>query len=142
MFGLIILLVVTSANVAQPAAAKGDRTQLGMWLEISDTKGQNIAFASTDQPINITSSLSSADGLYNLPFVVVLQALDKRGVTDFLQLRSSELFKEGVSTTTIFWQPDKVGKYELKVFAISNLTNPGSFDLLSYIRSKCSKTMY
>ena len=135
--GLVVALVVSVISVSIPAYAKTERYKLGMaGLEIKDTKGEIQDYAVVGKSVTITSKVSATKNQYvDLPFTLIAEIRGENGVTVFLQAIGHEkrvLDTEGYTVTDILWRPDEVGKYQIGVITISNLTCP---EILSWYRN-------
>jgi hypothetical protein len=63
------------------------------------------------------------------PFVVLIEVRESSGVTVFLALQSGILDPSGTTDIGVLWQPNQAGKFEVRTFAITNIT--GEAELLS-----------
>lgn len=134
--GLIVLLVVTVFSFSIPAYAKTERYKLGMALELKDEKGEIQEYATLGQPLVVTSKVMPTRSQYaDLPYTLITEIRDENGITVYLQFimhKRLELNEEGYVVTKISWLPDEMGKREIRVMTISNLTNA---EILSWYRN-------
>jgi hypothetical protein len=63
------------------------------------------------------------DGGAEQPFVALIEVRDSMGITVYLAWQSGDLEPEGSTAIEVSWTPDVSGKYEVRTFAVSSLTN-------------------
>jgi hypothetical protein len=85
-------------------------------------------------PYRVGTSLTLSTTLANnndqiQPFVVLIEVRESSGVTVFLALQSGILDPSGTRDVGVLWQPNQAGKFEVRTFAITNIT--GEAELLS-----------
>jgi hypothetical protein len=78
-------------------------------------------------PYRVGTSLTLSTTLANnndqvQPFVVLIEVRESSGVTIFLALQSGILDPSGTTDVGVLWQPNQAGKFEVRTFAITNIT--------------------
>jgi hypothetical protein len=86
------------------------------------------AIGDGDGPLAVGTQLGLSttienDGSAEQPFVALIEVRDSTGITVYLAWQSGNLEPAGTTAIEVSWIPDVSGKYEVRTFAVSSLTN-------------------
>jgi len=112
-------------NFTSAAASTGGGCDIVIMLppELKDADGNFISSAHLDDPVLISTIFANCTD-EEIPFTVVIEVRDEDDVTLYLQFQSGRLDAKADSELSLAWTPEKPGKYELRTFALSDLTLP------------------
>lgn len=90
---------------------------------LKDMQGNLLPATSTGQLVIISAvAVNSRDD--PVSFVIIMEARDEVGVTQFLQFKSGNVEGNGSIELDVSWKPAKVGNHQLRTFLISNFEKP------------------
>lgn len=142
MPGLIITLALTSLSslsgssyATEAASYAGNNASLtapilkdasGKPLTTPPKVGQMVVISTTLASNGTTSSnASSTSADSSIPFIVIVEARNELGITEYSQFAIGRLMNGNSSSEVgLSWTPDASGRYELKAFALSDLNDP------------------
>lgn len=142
MLGLIIALALTSSSLSgssyatEAASYVGNNASLtapilkdptGKPLTTLPKVGQMVVISTTLASNTTNSNASSASADSSIPFIVIVEARNELGVTEYSQFAIGRLMNGGSNSSSevgLSWTPDASGVYELKAFALSDLNDP------------------
>jgi len=86
------------------------------------------AIGDEDSPLAVGTQLGLSTTIENdrsaeQPFVALIEVRDSMGITVYLAWQSGNLDPAGSTAIEVSWTPDASGKYEVRTFAVSSLTN-------------------
>lgn len=124
--------VITMAALSQLSyAADSDIINATLTTPIlKDATGKELSSpAKVGQLVIISTTLlsnSSSTAANNsiVPFVIMIEARDELGISQYSQFAIGSLNLDAKSEVGISWTPKEAGTYELKALALSELNNP------------------
>ena len=86
------------------------------------------AIGDEDSPLAVGTQLGLSttienDGGADQPFVALIEVRDSMGITVYLAWQSGDLEPESSTAIEVSWTADVSGKYEIRTFVVSSLTN-------------------
>ncbi len=97
---------------------------------MKDLRGNDLTELDARVQAVISTSITNNN---NLPqqFAAIVEVRDEDGFTVYLQWQTGTLQANGRTNIGLSWTPDAPGTYEIRTFAISNLSNPAVLSTVS-----------
>lgn len=119
MFSVALLLLFALAII--PLSILVDPTPRG--VIVRDLEGNNITRITEGQQITLNVAFADNSSI-SQPFIGLLEMRDTDGVTIFLGWQSGALQSGSETMFGMSWIAEKAGDYQIRQFALSNLTSP------------------
>ena len=126
MFSVALLLLFALAII--PISILVDPTPRG--VVVRDLEGNYVTSITTGQQVtlNVAFSINSS---VSQPFIGVLEMRDADGVTIFVGWQTGTLQNTRQTEFSMSWIAEKAGDYQIRQFALSNLTSPVVLDIVT-----------
>ncbi len=126
-FAIKVTCCLLVASVAFPAMDLQYATAQGCRLELTSptlkSDSTELEGVTEGQQYFITAMLSNCNHV-DISLVVIIEARNSEGVTEYLSARSATLMANDQLEVGVPWVPAHVDSYELRSFIISDLNNP------------------
>jgi hypothetical protein len=96
---------------------------------IYDTRGNIIQNSTIGHPVVISKNFTNNSG-NEIDFTLLIEVRDESGITQYLAWQTGRASPMATRNAGVSWTPNSAGEYQIRTFAISNLTNPQVLDVV------------
>lgn len=117
---LVLLATIPSSPLLEPAAGLSMTPRPP---EFFDSGGHLIQTATVGQPIMISMNFTNIR-YEKIGITFLFEVRNDIGITQYLAWQSTTSLPQSTKSAGISWISDSAGDYQIRIFVVSNLTNP------------------